>query len=267
MLRKIMFLTLSGIALLLAASALVPSAEAGHKRPAHVVGTVVAVDVDGSTLTLAPKHRAEDLTLNVTDATKIVIDGEDGTLAEIAIGNLVRARFDRKTQDAISLRVLTNPPQPAKVRGTVTAVDQDAATVTITPEEGDAVTLNITQDTKLVVNGEPAALADVQVGMGAHAHYNAATMNARHLVAGDIESRPAKIRGTVTAVDLNAATVTITPAEGDAVTLNITDETKIFINHHSAALADVVVGSKAVARYDADTLNAQELVIHKKGNH
>jgi len=70
------------------------------------------------------------------------------------------------------------------------------------------------------------------------------------------------LEGTVAAVDTTAGTITITPKKGGAdVTLFVDATTFIKRNGAAATLADVLVGDKVEAKYNAATMLASKLEV------
>src|SRR5260370_11166719 len=92
------------------------------------------------------------------------------------------------------------------IRGTVPAVDAAGGPLTITPRHGDAVTLHVDKHTRLVLNGDPAKLADLPVGASARAVYDPATLTAARVIA-HAESTAREVEGTVTAVRTDSPTI------------------------------------------------------------
>lgn len=66
------------------------------------------------------------------------------------------------------------------------------------------------------------------------------------------EDAPAKkgpgIRGSISAIDTQASTVTIAGKNGESTTLTVNDKTKISIDKKDATLADLKVGDKVGVR-------------------
>ena len=107
----------------------------------------------------------------------------------------------------------------AEVRGTISTIDTSADTVTITPDEQgdgssnkpncDDIVLTVNSSTAITLDGNPAALADLQVGFDVQAKYDLSTM-----IASEIDANSnAEVQGTISAIDTTADTVTITPDE------------------------------------------------------
>lgn len=154
----------------------------------EVEGTVAAVDTGANTVTITPKGGGSDITLNVTTETEIEVNGEPATIADITVGQPVKAEYAPSTLDAFEIKAGDDDGgghEDEHVEGTVAAVDTDAKTVTITPNEGADTTLNVREETKIEVNGESATLAEVQVGEPVRAEYEGATLNAKELKVGD----------------------------------------------------------------------------------
>ncbi len=71
-----------------------------------------------------------------------------------------------------------------------------------------------------------------------------------------------KIAGQVSAVDTAANKVTVTPTQGAAVILVVTADTEIDVwGKEPATIADIKVGSRAEASYDAATMKAYEIEV------
>jgi len=144
-----------------------------------------------------------------------------------------------------------------KIKGTITAVNALAGTVTIEDSEGNAVTLTVDEATTIHKNNdEGASIEDLAVGDTAKAKYNTETLVAKRIQA---KSPVAKVNGTITAVDLDAGSVTIQPDEGDPVTLLVTEDTALNRNDEPATLSDFVVGDNANAKYDPLTMIAKRI--------
>lgn len=209
----------------------------------EIAGTIAAVDVAAATVTITPHEQGTPVTLHLDAATEIQVNGAHATIHELAVGLAVRALYDKETLLAKRIQAgEDHHPDAAHIEGAVTAVDVTNAEVTIAPSEGDAVTLHVTHETEIEVNGAHATIHEIQVGMTVSAAYESATHNAIAIHAHDQDHGAHQIEGSVSAVDVTAATVTLTPQEGDAVTLHVTHETKIEVNGEHATIHALVVG-------------------------
>ncbi len=155
--------------------------------------------------------------------------------------------------------------QWSKMEGTITGVDLVGQTVTIAPEEGTLVTLEVTEFTLIVKDGRPADLADLaQNDVVKEAVYSKETLEAQFIVVGPPkwEARWSEVSGTIANVDPSGQTVTITSTEGDTVTVQVVATTRIVKDGKLATLDDLKpddVVRKAI--YLTDTLKAKCIVV------
>ncbi len=70
----------------------------------EVSGTVAAVDTTNNTITITPSDGGSPVTLNVTAATEISVNGEDATLADVQAGMPVQAEYDSATMTAYEIQ-------------------------------------------------------------------------------------------------------------------------------------------------------------------
>lgn len=100
-------------------------------------------------------------TITVDDATTYSKSGDDITLGDLAVGDEIGFRQTLEddgswTIDAIAV-ILPH------AGGEVTAVD--GSTIAVMQRDGTTATINVDGSTEYIVNGDVAALADVEVGM------------------------------------------------------------------------------------------------------
>ena len=160
--------------------------------------------------------------------------------------------------------------QWGKIGGTITSVDLDEQTVTIAPEEGTPVTLEVTEFTLVVKDGRPVPVADLaEDDVVREAIYSKETLEKEILEAQLIvvgtpkwEERWSEVSGTIESIDLNGQTVTITSTEGDTVTVQVVATTRIVKDGKLATLDDLKpddIVRKAI--YFTDTLKAKCIVV------
>jgi len=126
---------------------------------------------------------------------------------------------------------------------------------------GTPVTVTVASNTQIEVGGEPATLANLQLGQTAESEYDPTTLVA-FTIQVDIPDNEddGEISGTVAAVDVTLGTLTITPSGGGTnVVLTVTAATEIQVNGENATLADVQVGMPVEAEYDTSTGIATEV--------
>lgn len=155
--------------------------------------------------------------------------------------------------------------QWSEIEGTVTGVDLDGSTITITPTAGDAVTLTVTASTQLVKDGRLAILSDLAPeDVVRKAAYLTETLEAKAIVVGAPvwEARWSEVRGVITGVDPDEQTVTINPTAGDPVTLKVVASTRIVKNGRLAALGDLAPDDVVRgAVYFAESLEARAIIV------
>ena len=237
----------------------------------NVHGVVSAIDPTAMSLTITPTDDSAPVTLFVTGETEIVVNDEHGTFEDIQIGDVVHAEYDPATNTAYALEVKGNGDDDGgdddhykHAEGTVQVIDVDASTLTFETEQGDVITLNITGETEIKVNGESAMLADILAGQHIHAKYNDETFDAYEIETfdeddGGGDDQMKHVEGMILAIDLENSTVTVDAGEGNQVTVNVTDATEIKLNGEHAVLSDLQVDDFAKVEYDETTMQAQEL--------
>jgi polyisoprenoid-binding protein YceI len=151
----------------------------------EVEGTLSAVDATAGTFSITPEEGGADVALTIDDQTKITLDGEPATLADLAIGSEAEAKFDPATGLASRLKVKTEDDDgedddaAAEIEGWVTAVSDTS--ITIDPRGRPTATLTLDADTQIKIDGRIKTAADISVGDEAEARYDKATMLALSL--------------------------------------------------------------------------------------
>ena len=123
-------------------------------------------------------------TITVDDGTDYSRAGEDIDLGDLAVGDMIgfRQTLEDDGTWTIDSIVVVLP----HVGGEVTAID--GSTITVQRRDGETATVTVDADTSIRVNGEDAALADIEVGMFLVAEgteTGEAALHATRLVAGD----------------------------------------------------------------------------------
>ena len=135
-----------------------PGFRGGHGGPGF--GGIEITAINGSSLSLATED-GWTRTITVDDGTTYTRAGDDIALGDLAVGDTIGFRQTLEddgswTIDAIAV-ILPH------VGGEVTAVD--GSTVTVQQRDGTSATINIGSEANIVVNGDAAELADIEVGM------------------------------------------------------------------------------------------------------
>jgi|GEM_PF-4472400 ribosomal protein S11 len=176
-------------------------------------------------------------------------------LVAIAISALMLAFGIMAPQTTLAKGGHGSGKNQVNAHGVITAIDTTLNTVTITDRRGNAVTVNVTATTVIRKDWtKKATLADLVVGDMVNARYDTQTMNALR-----IDAKSPRVEGMITAIDLNAQSVTIQKWSGVAVTVFATAATKIERNDMQATLADFKIGDHGEAIYNAATMEAYKL--------
>ncbi len=161
-----------------------------------------------------------------------------------------------------------------RVEGVIASVDTGASTVTIDPirsaqtsgatatAAGEPVTLHVSANTSITLDGRPARLDDLKRGFSAGASYNPENFEAARIAAEGF----AEVRGVVRDVGVVAHTLTIEPSTGEsAITLNVGPNTPISLNGRPATLEDLRRGYHVIAAYVESTLLAVRIAAESLG--
>lgn len=157
--------------------------DTGEEEEVETSGTVS--EVTDTTVTVNPDDGGEPITLTVNSETDIEIDGEDGNIADIQVGDTIRADYDSVTLVANDIKVGHGgggEEEDVTIEGTVAAVGSDS--ITIDPDSGSPVVLTVNASTEIEKNGEGAAIEDIIVGDQIRAEYDPNTLVASSLKVG-----------------------------------------------------------------------------------
>lgn len=156
-----------------------------------------------------------------------------------------------------------------EVQGNITAVDLEANTVTIAPDEGDEVVMEVVDYTRITKAGTLVDIGDLAPGDKVNrAVYSSETMEAALIVVCPAEASSSgaatysRIAGVVTALDADLGTITIKPAVGDEVVITVVDGTRLVKSGRYAEFSDLEVGDVVrEAFYSPDTLEARAITV------
>jgi len=242
--------------------------------PARARGVIRALDLRAGTVTI---HTRDDQTivLQANDRTQITRNGERAMLEDLQQGDKAAALYDASTMLAAQIDARGEPaPTSVRVEGVIAGVDTVASTVTIDPirnatasdaastAPGDPVTLHVSPNTSITLDGRPARLEDLKRGFSAGASYNPQNFEALRIAAEGF----AEVRGVVRDVGVVAHTLTIAPSSGDPdITLHVGPDTPISLNGRPATLEDLRRGYRVIAAYVEATLLAIRIAAESLG--
>ena len=240
-------------------------------------------------------HTGVMLVLKATEETKIVVNGEHGSLADITVPAKAMVVFNPRTREALSIRAETHHGEHAEVVGVIRRVDPhsgrfilqtrfgeryDDSDERVRPEltpTGVILVLKATEETEIVVNGEPGTLADISVPAKAMVVFNRRTMTALSIRARTHEAEHAKAAGVIRRIDLESGRFALQTrirdhrfADADGLrpdvahsgvilVLKATEETEIVVNGEPGTLADISVPAKAMVVFNPRTMEAYSM--------
>jgi hypothetical protein len=215
-----------------------PGAHAkAHKRLIH--GIVQSVGSDSVTLT---RKKGNPVTVQVNGDTRIVVNGKAGTLAEIQVGYRAVAKLPKAGGPANVLHASAAPAAGTLVHGRVDSVG--ANSITLELKDHSTVTIPVSGDTKIRVNGKAGALADVESGYRALVRRTSAGGPAAAINAYQPRGHKLLVRGVVDSVGSDS--ITLKGHGGATVTIGVTAQTIIRVDGMTGALTDIQTGYRAL---------------------
>lgn len=126
----------------------------------HGLGGITITAISGSNLSLETAD-GWTRTITVDAGTNYTESGDTIALGDLAVGDQIA--FRQTLEDDGTWTIDAIAVIPPHVGGEVTAVS--SSTITVEQRDGTAATITVNADTEYRVNGDAAALADVEVGM------------------------------------------------------------------------------------------------------
>ena len=218
-----------------------PGAAAAAAKRHGLRGVVQSVGSDS--LTLKGK-KGDPVTVQVNGDTKIVVNGGAGSLSDIQVGYIAEVR-GKKGEPAKAIRA-HEPPAPGTIAvGKVTAVGSDS--ITLTKKDGSSITIGVTADTKILVDGNAGSLTDVETGYGAYVRRASADGPAVVIRAYEKKQgggHKLLLRGVVDSVVSDSITL---KGHGDAtLTIAVSPSTIIRVAGAAGSLSDIKAGDHAL---------------------
>jgi hypothetical protein len=211
---------------------------------------------------VANNANEQKIAAKVTADTKIEVDGKTSTLSDLAAGMAVEVEFNviEVTADAsaafsvdgrldakrIRARTVVDDRE-SHIAGVISKLDPETRSVTIKPIGGSEVTILATDDALIVKDGQPARFGALSVGdlVLDATRYNRETSVVTRLVAQS--PRLFTFSGSITGMDRNPNRVTVTTAEGNVMSVFITDSTAITSETEGEKkFSDLAVGDRVL---------------------
>lgn len=229
---------------------------------ANLEATIVAVDADANTMTIEAANGVQ-IVLTLTVDTRIELDEhEGGTVSDLAPGMLLKVKYDTDTNEALKIKhdVDDENDDENEVKGVITAINADDHTITV-DADGVVETYTVLADTEIKVNRR-APFSELQVGMLVQLEFDSATLELtevkvkqdnegdEHGRGNDDDDDEGELKGTVTAIDTDAGSITVEGEDGVVETYVVHSDTEF----ENGALGDVTVGTQVKIEFDAETL-------------
>ena len=244
--KKLVSLFLIG---LVSVGAVVVASPAGAKKghPAAaakrhgVRGVVQSVGANSVTL---QRKKGDPVTIQVNGGTKIVVNGKAGSLSDVKVGYIAEARLAGASGTAKLLRAHEAPAPGTIVAGLVDSVGSNS--ITLKKKGGSTVTIGVTSNTKIIVSGKAATLADVETGYRAYVRRTAADGPAAVIRAYEPGQGAHKllVRGVVDSVGTDS--ITLKGRGAATVTIHVTGQTIIRVGRQPGVLSDIKQGFRAL---------------------
>jgi hypothetical protein len=221
---------------------------------ARVRGAIRAVDLHNQTVAIHPE-RGATVVLNTNERTVITRNGEPARLSDLQVGDSAGAGYDTRTLLASQIVARgEDDSRVSRIEGVIESVDTVASSITIVPRDGAALTLHVSPNTEITLDGRPARLDDLMRGFLVGASYQTHTLEALRIVAEGL----AEVRGIVRDVGVTQGTLTIA-VDDRTITLFVAPYTTISLNGRPATLADLARGYLVAASYFPSTLVAARI--------
>lgn len=240
-----------------------PYAGGGAAQPEHknyFTGKVTAVDAAAASITFTNKENVSH-TYIIPAGIPIQVNGQAGALTAVQVGMFggVKLADDNKTP----VGLMANQPESPKnyFTGKVTAVDAAAASITFTNKDNVSNTYIVPAGIPVQVNGQPGALAGVQVGMYGGVKLAADNKTPVGLKVDLPVAKGNYFTGKVTAVDAAASSITFTNKDNVSNTYTIPAGIPIHVNGQDGTLTGVKVGMYGGVKLAADNKTPQELKV------
>jgi hypothetical protein len=235
-----------------------PSAPRPGNRPVipagsvRVAGSITALNAAGGTFQLT-NEAGLSATIKTNASTVILRDGKTATLADLKPDDRVVVTFDRVT--FVASRVEATSPPPTDLTGTITSLDTATGALQVTTDHGTAITLTANSNTQLRLNGRATTVGNLAPGQQVRVTYRPADKIALSLAATTPQT--GVVSGAITALDVTAGTLQLTPLTGAAQNLKLNAQTQYRLNGRAVSPSGVAVGQLASVRLGSDNATAQ----------
>jgi hypothetical protein len=249
--KKVVSLLLIG---LVAAFAVIAAGPAGAKKghlkahgataAAKRLGFHGVVQAVGSDSVTVKAKKGDPVVVPVNAQTKIVVNGKAGALSGVKVGYVVLGRLTAAGGPAKLLLAHQVPAPGTIVAGKVQSVGSNS--ITLTKKDGSAITIGVTSDTKILVNGKAATLADVEAGYGVLVRRSSADGPAAVIRAYETKQAGQKLLVAGIVDSVGSDSITLEGHSGATVAVTVNASTMIRVAGKAGSLADIKAGYRAI---------------------
>jgi len=184
------------------------------------------------------------VTLKTSTSTVIQLDGKTATLADLKADDTAVVVYNRQT--LVATQIAAASPPPTVLTGTITSLDATTGAVQITTGHGTAIALTANSNSQIRLNGSATTVANLAVGQAVRVTYHPADKIALTLAAAT--PRAGVVTGAITALDLTAGMLQLTPLVGAAQSLTLNAQTTYRLNGRPVTPAAIAVGQLAAVQ-------------------
>ncbi len=138
-------------------------------------------------------------------------------------------------------------------QGAIARVDAANALIVIETLRGEDLRLVVSRETRIGVNGKPAAFSDISTGDEVTVRYNGRTSAAMEIMI----KAEAEARGTIESVDAARGTMTIRLPDGGSTEVKVGSDTNVDIGGRQRTEAELRPGATVEVKYNSKTGEAQ----------
>ncbi|MFQ5860868.1 MAG: DUF5666 domain-containing protein, partial [Dehalococcoidia bacterium] len=207
----------------------------------------------------AMRHQLEALYRVIEDAPEAARPHLEAALEHIQTGyEAALAALDISRED------IRETLRRREVHGLVSSVDTEESSLTVAIRRGEhhvTRTFSVTNETTIVLNGEPVHLGDLHRGDRVAVVFIVRSGEALRIQA----TSESGAVGIIQAVDTTESTLTIHLRSGGSLELTVTEETRIELNGEPATLSDLHRGMAVKVSYNTRTHEALVVAARAEG--
>ncbi|WP_134683330.1 DUF5666 domain-containing protein [Brevibacillus migulae] len=195
-------------------------------------GKITSVDSATGSLSITAKEKTIELSIDSTAILK-VSGIKNPSLSDIWVGDKASVSYV-EVNGVNTVKILSLSKQKGALKGVVEAIDLEARTLTVSGK-----TAALTDQTAIRLDRASLSLENIVVGdkIEISGFMKDGVLQASTVA---VKRKTSVIKGEVTLISEAGESITISKKQ-----VNITDQTKVYVNKEEATLADIFTGDKA----------------------